>query len=308
MGAVDVTLARGAALPLDGGVGQATLTLRPLLCAEMPSPPGWFERQPGLAGTLKGLGVGVRSDELVRIPIVAFLLEHPSAGLVLVDTGFHRSIAEGPPDVRARNLGPVGRIMGRTANMRPEQAVVAQLRQLGIDPEEVGLIVMTHLHFDHASALCDFPGAKVLVSEREWITATARGSVRRGYSKAQLDPRLTYMTLDFAGVSASRHGPFEEAVNVFGDGSLTLVSTPGHSLGHLSVIVRLGDREALLTGDAAYTSGTLRDGRRPWRADDKQAFESSLAALQAYDREHPDALVVPGHDMATWEQLDELYS
>jgi N-acyl homoserine lactone hydrolase len=299
----------GASLPLDGGREQATLTLRPLLCGEIPSPPGWFERGQGPTATLKALGVGVSGAELISVPVVAFLLEHPSAGLVLVDTGFNRSIAEGPADARARNLGPVGRIMGRHARMRPEQTVVAQLRELGFAPDDVGLLVMTHLHFDHASALCDFPHARVLVSQAEWAAANGRGSVMRGYSKAQFDPRTTYMTIDFDGPGAVRHGPFERAVDVFADGSLMLVSTPGHSLGHLSVILRLAGREALLTGDAAYTMGTLRDGKRPQRrGDDKRAFERSLAALAAWDREHPDALVVPGHDMAAWEQLDALYS
>ena len=49
----------GASLPLDGGREQATLTLRPLLCGEIPSPPGWFERGQGPTATLKALGVGV---------------------------------------------------------------------------------------------------------------------------------------------------------------------------------------------------------------------------------------------------------
>jgi N-acyl homoserine lactone hydrolase len=199
-------------------------------------------------------------------------------------------------------------VMARDVRMRPQQAVAAQLRALGSDPADVGLVVMTHLHFDHASALCDFPGATVLVSKPEWSAAQARGSFLHGYCSAQLDHRPSYMTVDFAAPPATARGPFDRAVDVFGDGSLTLVSTPGHSLGHLSVIARLGEREALLMGDAAYTMATLRDGRRPWRAEDQPAFERSLAALQAYDREHPEALIVPGHDMPAWEQLDELYS
>jgi glyoxylase-like metal-dependent hydrolase (beta-lactamase superfamily II) len=308
MGAPAETVAKGAELPLAGGDEHATLTLRPLLCGVMAAPAGWFERGSGARATIQALGIGVPAEELIRVPIVAFLLEHPSAGLVLVDTGFHRSIAEGPADQRSRNLGPIGRIMSRRVQMRPEQTVVAQLQAQGIDPEAIELIVMTHLHFDHASALSDFPGAKVLVSEVEWRAATGAGSLLRGYSRAQLDPRADYMTIDFDGPGAAAHGPFDRSVDVFGDGSVMLVSTPGHSPGHLSLILRLAEREALLTGDAAYTMGTLRDGRRPWRADDKQAFETSLAALAAYDRAHPDALVVPGHDIAAWEQLDELYS
>jgi N-acyl homoserine lactone hydrolase len=297
-----------ADLPLAGGHPDAALTMHPLLCADMRGPVGWFHRVDGPTATLKALGIGVPVAQQMRVPIVAFLLEHPTAGLVLVDTGFHRSIGEGPGSERAHNLGPVGRVITRDVRMRADQTVAAQLRARGIDPTEVGLVIMTHLHFDHASALCDFPGATVLVAEPEWTAARARGSFLRGYSTAQLDPRPSYRTLDFSVPPARGRGPFAEALDVFADGSLTLVSTPGHSAGHLSVILRLGDREALIAGDAIYTVATLRAGERPWRSEDPKAFERSLQAIQAYDRENPDALIIPGHDMAAWEQLNDLYS
>jgi N-acyl homoserine lactone hydrolase len=298
---------RAAELPLGGGREQATLTLHPLLCAEMVGPPGWFERVPGPAGALKALGVGVPKSEWIAVPIVAFLLEHPQAGPVLVDTGFHRSVAVGPASERSRNLGPVGRLMARGARMRPEQTAAAQLKEHGIDPSEVPLIVMTHLHFDHASALCDFPAATVLVSERELRAARGRAPFTHGYSKPQFEAHGGFRTLDFAAPGTSDHGPFERAIDVFGDGSLTLVFTPGHSLGHMSLIARLKDRVALLAGDAAYTMGTVREGRRPWRAEDRDAFERSLEAITRFDRENPQALVVPGHDIEAWQQLESVY-
>ncbi len=297
-----------AELPLHGAHAGATLTLRPLLSAEMLLPPGWFHREKGPMATPRAFGIGVRTDRQMTIPVVAFLLEHPTVGLVLVDTGFHASIAQGRGSERARNLGPVGQVMSRSVRMRPQQSVAAQLRALGVDPAGIGLVVMTHLHFDHASALSDFPHATVLVSKREWDAAWARGSSMSGYSTAQLDPRPRYRTIDFAASSATSRGPFERTVDVFGDGSLTLAWTPGHTAGHLSLIVRLDGREALLTGDAAYTMGTLREGQRPWRMHDARAFEHSIRQLQAYDRENPDALIVPGHDMARWAQLEEIYA
>jgi N-acyl homoserine lactone hydrolase len=297
---------RPAELPLPGGRSDATISLRPLLCAELRGPIGWFHRADGPTAALKALGIGVPADQQVAVPIVAFLLEHPVAGLVLVDTGFHRSIADGGRE-RSRNLGAIGRLLARGARMRPEQAVVGQLRALGIDPADVGVVVMTHLHFDHASALSDFPAASVLVAAPELDAARARGSGMNGYSVAQLDERPSYRTIDFSAPVAQPHGSFAQAVDVFADGSLTLVSTPGHSVGHLSLIARLGEREALIAGDAVYTLATLREGERPWRSADGEAFERSLAAIAAYDREHPDALIIPGHDAQAWEQLDELY-
>jgi N-acyl homoserine lactone hydrolase len=292
---------------MEGGRQGATVTLRPLLSAVMKGPRGWFERAEGPTAPLKALGIGVPTEEQVDVPIVAFLLEHPGAGLVLVDTGFHRSVAEGPRHERSRNLGAIGRILARRTRMRPEQAVASQLRALGIEPADVGLVVMTHMHFDHASALSDFPGATVLLTRREWQAAWSRAPGIHGYSPAQFDPRPDYRTFEFGTVTPGGGAPFERTVDVFGDGSLKLAFTPGHTHGHLSLVVRLREREALLTGDAAYTMDTIRTGARPWRAEDGRAFERSVQQLAAWDRAHPDAVVIPGHDMDAWQRLEELY-
>ena len=147
----------------------------------------------------------------------------------------------------------------------------------------------------------------MLVAAPEWAAATGRTPFLHGYSRAQLDRRPRYLTIDFSPGAAAPAGPFQATADVFGDGSVTLAFTPGHSLGHVSVILRLQAGEALLTGDAVYTMRTLTDGVRPWRCEDEDAFESSLAQIAAWRREHADALLIPGHDMRAWEDLQELY-
>lgn len=302
-------------LPLPGGQDGASVVLHPLLTAEMRAPGAWFHREPGLNGTLRALGVGVPADQLIRIPVIAFLIEHPSAGPILIDTGFHRVVAEGSASERNRNLGLIGRLTAKNIQMSPEQTVAAQLRARDIDPASIQLIVMTHLHFDHASALADFPGATVIASAAEWRAATERRAALFGYPPAQLDPRPAYRTIDFDAPAARAYpgahpdvaGAFESALDLFDDGSLVLAYTPGHSKGHMSVIARLRDHEALIAGDAIYTLATLRDGQRPWRSEDPGAFKRSVRALQQWDREHPGALIVPGHDIALWETLAARY-
>ena len=96
-------------------------------------------------------------------------------------------------------------------------------------------------------------------------------------------------------------------MDLFGDGSVRIVFTPGHSLGHCSVILRLKDREALLTGDAANTMRTIEDSILPFKMEDEHLFKRSLREIQLYLRGTPDALVIPGHDMKAWRQLDPLY-
>jgi glyoxylase-like metal-dependent hydrolase (beta-lactamase superfamily II) len=282
--------------------------MHPLLCAVMRGPKAWFERAEGRMAGLKAIGIGVAPEEVVDVPIVAFLLEHPSAAPILVDTGFHRVVAEGGSRERSRNLGSFGRLMARNMRMAPQQTVAAQLREHGVDPGDLAAIVMTHLHFDHASALAEFPGATVVVSRAEWDAAHARNPFLHGYVPAQLDARLSYRTVEFEGDTERRADESGSTLDLLGDGSITLVLTPGHTLGHMSLIVRLSEREALLTGDAVYTLATLHEGARPWRMEDAQAFEASVHSLASWSREHPDAIVIPGHDMPAWERLEERYS
>jgi len=291
-----------AALPLPGGSAGATVALRPILCAVGLGPPAWFERVPGRGAALRAFGVGVPRDQLARVPVVAFLVEHPTAGPLLIDTGFGRGVAE----KSLREVGPVNALLFRGGvEMRPDQTVAAQLSGGGVDPSAIGLIVMTHLHFDHAGGLRDFPGATVLVSEREWAAAHRRSAPFAGYVSGHLDERLEYRTLDFGAARPS--GGFERTLDVFGDGSVVLAYTPGHSAGHLSVMLRLREREVLVAGDAVYTLATLRGERRPFHTADPKAFEHSLRQLRAFDRAHPDAVVIPSHDMGAWRQLAERY-
>jgi N-acyl homoserine lactone hydrolase len=86
-----------------------------------------------------------------------------------------------------------------------------------------------------------------------------------------------------------------------------LVYTPGHSAGHLSVVLRLRAREALVAGDAIYTLRTLRESHLPHRMADDHLFRRSLREIQLYEKETPGALIVAGHDMDQWRTLEARY-
>lgn len=291
-----------AALPLPGGREGATVRLHPLLSGESVGPPAWFLREEGRLGRLRALGIGVPRKDWLAVPIVAFLVEHPGAGPVLVDTGFHPSVAVDPK----QNLGRLGTFTFKDIKMAPEQAVPAQLRARGIEPSRVKVIVMTHLHLDHASGMSELPDATFVFSRREWEAATELGKLH-GYVRRQFDHAFDYRTLDFDGPEADSFASFGRGFDLFGDGSMRAVYTPGHTHGHLSLVLRLRDREALLTGDAVYLMRTLRESHLPVRMADEHLFARSLREIQLYAEQTPDALIVPGHDMEHWRTLEPVY-
>src|SRR3954469_3779497 len=154
---------RPAELPLPGGQDDAVVRVHPVTTGTAMYPVDAFYAR---SGRLAGLhALGFRSKK-VEIPIPAFIFEHPGAGVCLIDTGFHSSLAVDPK----KNLGPV---LGRLFNprMEPKDGMPDQLRARGFDPSSVKYVVMTHMHVDHASGVSEFPDATFIVSKREWHAA-----------------------------------------------------------------------------------------------------------------------------------------
>ena len=109
---------KAEAKPLAGPLPQgsatgATVTVEPLLGGEVQSPRAFFENPGGRLATMRMLGVGTPRSKWVWAPVPAFLITHPTAGPILVDTAFHGSVSAKP----AANLG---RVMARASRARVE--------------------------------------------------------------------------------------------------------------------------------------------------------------------------------------------
>jgi N-acyl homoserine lactone hydrolase len=293
---------RPADLPLPGGKERATVKLHPLLAGRALAPAAALLRESGRLAWRRALGLGVGKEAWMPIPIQAFLVEHPSAGLVLIDAGLHPSVAVKPRE----NFGRVTLLAFRDLQMDAGQALPAQLRERNLDPSAVRAVVMTHLHVDHASGISEFPGATFLVSRAEWDAAGDQGPTH-GYMKRQFDHAFDYRLLDFEGPDVESFSGFARSFDVFGDGALRVVYTPGHTLGHMSVVLRTARGEVLVAGDAMYLRRTLADTHLPYRTEDEHLFRRSLREIRQYANETPGALIIPGHDWEAWQQLDSVY-
>ena len=290
--------------PLSGGSPGATVTVEPIITGTVEMPRRWIE---GPGGRL----IGPRLDwamltgrDAITLPVPVFLIRHPSAGGILVDTGLHPSIATDGEQNFGRAL---------TRFMKP--AVVAdadapaQLRKRGLDPGELPVVVMTHLHADHASAISEFPNSTFVVSEVEWDQATEGGRpLQNGYRRLHYDFAFDYRTVDFDRGGIDSYATFGRCFDLFGDGSVRLAFTPGHSAGHTSVIARLKNRDFVIGGDVAYTQAQLEGSKSlPPRPFDAHNQRRSLQELRLFSREYPGAMVTPGHDPGFYEKLNARY-
>ncbi len=289
-------------LPLPGGRSDATVRVRPLMSGEVSMPPRYLQRPSGPFATARGLGVFTPRSKFYWAPVPIFLVEHPGAGPFLVDTGLDPRLIDDPRE----SVGAVASRMYRV-RMTPGQAASELVRSAGVNPEAIELIVMTHMHFDHAGGVVQFPAAKFVVSEQEWRVANDKG-VMQGYHHNYFHPEFVWRTIDYDGEGVVSFESFAKSVDLFGDGSVRLVFTPGHSMGHLSLVLRLaGGGECLLCGDAACEIATIRDTVIPTIMADERLFRRSLREFQQYLEPRPTTVVIPGHDPEAWAELAEVY-
>jgi N-acyl homoserine lactone hydrolase len=286
--------------PLPGGVEGATVVVHPLNTGFILGP---SETMAMSGGTLKALrSLRSSKDTWLHLPAPVFLIEHPGAGKILVDTGLHTSVAVDPKQA-------MGSVIGRfySFEMEPEQAAAARLRGLGIEASEIRYVVMTHMHMDHASAISDFTEATYILGEGEWAAFNEPRPLFKGYVRKQAEHAVDYREIVYDTRLVGSYSTFGRSFDLFGDGSLRLVYTPGHSRGHQSLIVRLRDREILIAGDAIYFVATLEHERRGLFLEDEHTWRRSLREIQLYRRENPDALIIPSHDDVTWRELQTRY-
>jgi glyoxylase-like metal-dependent hydrolase (beta-lactamase superfamily II) len=276
--------------PLPGGSAGSHVTMRPLSTGEMAPPRGFGADDPTWS----------QANRWSPCPI--FLLEHPTAGYVLIDTGLPTAAAHDPKIAFGRAAAAVVRV-----RVDPSQPLPARLRELDIKPSDIKTVVLTHLHLDHAGSIADLPGATFVLTQPEWDSANEPRAILRGYYRRQFNYGFDYRLVNYNADETRSFASFGRSFDLFGDGTVQLVSTPGHTAGHQSVVVRLRNREALLCGDAAYTRETIEKTMLPKKMQDEHNFKRSLREIRAYAQMTPSALVIPGHDKETFERLEAVY-
>ena len=239
------------------------------------------------------------------------LLLETNAGLVLVDTGL------GLRDVR-RTYPRLSPLYVNLLNVQfdPERTALRQVRRLGFDPRDVRHVVLTHLDFDHAGGLEDFPWASVHVTTRELRAAHAR----RGFVA-----RRRYRPRQWDGIHRWRH--YEAARGDWWHGfrcvrdleglppEILLVPLAGHTWGHAGVAVDTGAGWLLHAGDAYFYRGEIRSPQRrctPGLAlyqtlmevdrDARFHNQQRLRAL-SLDPRARDVTIFCGHDWREYEAL-----
>jgi N-acyl homoserine lactone hydrolase len=218
-----------------------------------------------------------------------FLIEHQK-GLVLFDTGYSWKMAE---DLEAymEELAKLKLIVKHRPFTR-DLVVDEQLRRHGYDPARVGHVVVSHGHYDHAGAVGLFPHAQLYAMAGEMRYA------------AWPDARHVHLGFKSTDIAATRGFNWNEPdadFDLFGDGSVVVLKTPGHTPGECSLRVRLKNETVLLTGDTLH----LRVQKQTLKGmggdyDKEQAADSVKRVMELATAD--DARIWINHDPDDWAE------
>ena len=224
-------------------------------------------------------------------PYFVYVVTHPK-GTLLFDTGAHPDLATNP---EAR-LGDAAADF--QVQLAPEDRLDRRLGGIGLAPNDITDVVVSHLHFDHAGGLCSLPQANVFVQKAELAFAFDPPVYQRGaYVRPDFDCGIPWHELD------GDH-------DIYGDGRVVVLSTPGHTRGSQSLMVRLDSQVIILLGDAAYLLSKMRKRLLPGLLWSPDVLISTWDRIEALEREH-EAFLITSHDLDFRERIrmapDEWY-
>ena len=221
-------------------------------------------------------------SETFEAPVSSALIRHKQ-GNVLFDTGCHPSVVEHGEE----RWGSLMKVM--TPVMRGEDTLLPNLACVGINPDDIDVVVNSHFHPDHCGCNEFFRKATIMAQTKEIEAANAPGAEKAGYLRADWD-----------------HGQKTDAVDgerdVFGDGKLVLIPLPGHTPGTMGASVNLDqDGSFLLVSDAVSLRANLDADTVPRNTWNAQALLKSFAEIRRVEKSG--ATIICGHDDAQWQSL-----
>ncbi len=245
------------------------------------------------------------SRSWIEVPINVYVLDHRD-GLVLFDAGLNPAIGTDPNYISS----PVGRFFMRRLfrlQIEPEDTLTNKLNGLGYAAHDVRKVVVSHLHFDHVGGIAEVCQAELLVSGDEWRQLSGPHPERDFILREHIElPGAKWRQIDFTPTDDPLLAPFGGSFDLMGDSTMTLLATPGHTPGSLSMLVRsAGFPPLLLVGDLTYEVDMLMKDQVPGTGD-KTQLRSSFAKVRALKNQLPDLVILPAHDRGAADILRNL--
>lgn len=226
---------------------------------------------------LKASGIFGKKSDRLWLPVSCYLIEHEK-GLILIDTGWSREMSpDGVYDEKAQIKSLGSRILFETNQGRIEKgaAINEQLEVMGIKPEDLDYVLLTHLDCDHANGLKQVRDAKNILVAKDEMKFARKNAVFR-YQKEWWEG-VPLTEFEWTG----KEGPFQKSYDLFGDGSVLLINIPGHADGLFAVkLVNTEGKFVLLFSDGGYATKSWKEMITSGISADKEKQKQSLAWIR----------------------------
>jgi len=271
---------------------SATITIRVLHCGSISlAPEAVYGGSAGIAGSVKQSLC--HKNERITLPCSVYLIEHPK-GRILVDTGLCRYVSPNGQYSRSSAVKEFTPLLESFYHpqVAAGMASVERLGAMGLSPEDIDILLLTHLDPDHTSGLRELKGAKrILIPEDEYFwTCRTVYKLRQPWKLWEDIPSERFFYRGYP------MGPHRWAYDLFGDESVMLVNLPGHTDGMCGVILRNNGHSLVLGADAALCRENLTQLSVPGFGFDPGLQRKSLEYLQSLAQEPGCLGILCSHD------------
>lgn len=233
-------------------------------------------------------------DKKMVLPVSCYLIEHPT-GRILIDTGWDTLLSKKKPH---RFFGLESKVS--LPIIKEDEGVDTHLARLGLTSADIEAVYLSHMDVDHASGLRLVKTVKHIYASRDEIIGSQKNKIRynASYWKGiEIEP----FDYEETGI-----GPMRRSYDVFRDHRVLLVSTPGHSLGHMSVLIQGKEKYLILAGDVVYTQESIQKKTLPgFLVNENQARQAVDWVCQCATDKNCLG-VLPNHDPSIEEQVFEI--
>lgn len=227
----------------------------------------------------------------IWLPVFTYLIDHPF-GNILVDTSWSKDVRTNPRKAESFKL-----LFASKPNLPEGKSVDEQLISKGITAESLDYVFLTHMDVDHVNGIQSVKDAKHIMASKEEIDAANKGKVRY-WKKQWKGIRFD----EFLFNEDKKSG--KKVFDVFGDGTVSVIFTPGHSAGSITILVKNNDKSVLIAGDTGYLKSSWRELRLPGPVYNKSKMKEALQWINSIEQNS--TTILASHDPEIEDQIIEL--
>jgi len=219
---------------------------------------------------IQGLIPTFPESKQITIPVAMWILKHPK-GVVVIDSGNNTAISDGAEN--CKKYWAAGTCDFLKPSQKRADVIDMQLKKVGLSVNDVKVLITSHTHLDHAGNMGMFPKAIHVVQKKEmyqgWWPEKFQGRGGGDFVMADINAARGYNYLELDG-----------DYDLFGDGTVQIIATPGHTIGHQSVKVKLPTAGTFIIAQDAIWMQEILDGYVAGLNFSVQAFTGSVNKLK----------------------------